>query len=128
MTKQYRELTLEDREQLVEAGILNGCGPSSWRGRAPQWLFRACCMEHDWNYTVGGQEADRRWADWGFYTAMLKDTIRLSIYQQPWARIVAWLFYQAVRWKGKPQFTYREMPKNKYHFTVVDLIKEQTGK
>ena len=122
----YNELTLKDRERLTEAGILNGCGPANWRGAAPQWFFKACCMEHDYNYALGGTEADRRWADWGFYVAMIKDIMRLPWYKRPFARIVAWVFYRAVRWQGAKQFNYRELSRNYYLLTVDQLIKEQS--
>lgn len=92
--------------KLQDAGILNGCGPESWKGRGPNWLFRACCYQHDYNYAVGGKEADRRWSDWGFYSAMRKDIRRLPWYRRPLARIKAWLFYTAVRLFGKKHFNY----------------------
>jgi hypothetical protein len=91
--------------KLKDVGILDGCGPTSWRGNGPNWLFRACCFEHDYNYAKGGTEADRRWADWGFYQAMVKDTHRLSWWIQPFARIQAWIFYKSVRIFGKKHFS-----------------------
>ena len=61
---------------------------------------------HDYNYAVGGTEADRRWADWGFYQAMVKDTKRLPWWRQPGARFNAWIFYRLVRWFGKKNFSF----------------------
>jgi len=84
---------------------LNGCGPKSWKGKGPNWLFKACCLEHDYNYAAGGTEADRRWADWGFYQAMVKDTHRLGWWLQPFARLEAWFFYKMVRLFGKKHFS-----------------------
>jgi len=104
----YADLNQEQRIMLQEANILNGCGPSNWRGPRPDWFFRARCMEHDWNYAVGGSEADRRWADWGFYQAMIKDTRRLGFFSRIYARFKAWVFYRVVRWKGGEHFHYGE--------------------
>ncbi len=87
---------------------MNGCGPQNWRGPRPDWFFKASCDEHDWNYAVGGTEADRRWADWGFYAAMIKDTRRLSFFARIAARWQAWIFYKLVRWRGAEHFHYDE--------------------
>ena len=103
----YKFLTSEQRATLEERGILNGCGPQSWHGWGPNWLFKADCYEHDYNYAVGGSEADRRMADWGFYIAMIQDTKRLVWFRQPFARLNAWIFYQAVRMFGKKHYNYQ---------------------
>jgi hypothetical protein len=105
MLPKYGAITATDRKRLVDANILNGCGPQSWKGRGPNWLFKACCFIHDYNYAAGGTEADRRWADWGFYQAMVKDTKRLPWWRQPGARFNAWIFYRMVRWFGKKNFS-----------------------
>jgi len=108
----YRELSDAGRQKLIDAGVLNGCGPENWRGKGPNWLFRADCLEHDYNYAAGGTEADRRWADWGFYQAMLKDICRLPWWVKPYARIQAWIFYTTVRFFGKSSFNYGKKPEN----------------
>lgn len=103
----FKHLLPGQKLLLEELGVLNGCGPGDWRIHF-DWFFRASCFEHDWNYAVGGTEADRRWADWGFYQAMKKDTIRLAWYKKPYARLKAWLCYTAVRLGGKRCFHYGE--------------------
>ena len=108
----YDELSVGGRQKLTDAGILNGCGPQAWKGKGPNWLFKACCYEHDYNYEAGGTEADRRWADWGFYTAMIKDIRRLPWWFQPFARFEAWVFYRLTRWLGKKHFNYTKRPTN----------------
>ncbi len=64
----YKNLSPIEIQKLKDVGILNGCGPQSWKGKGPNWLFRACCYHY--SYAVGGSEADRRqatgdrrWAD-----------------------------------------------------------------
>lgn len=106
----YWDLTQGQRETLWEEGIINGCGPSSWRGMPPSFFFTASCNEHDFNYLVGGTEEDRRWYDRGFYTAMLKDTYRLPWWKRPVARFLAWRMYQLVRWFGAKHFNHRPTP------------------
>lgn len=108
----YEELSQAGKKKLADANILNGCGPQSWKGRGPNWLFKADCYLHDYNYAAGGCEADRRWADWGFYQAMLKDVRRLPWWRRPLARINAWVFYTLVRWFGKSNFHYGRRPMN----------------
>lgn len=102
----YDDLTPDQRIVLRKRQIINGCGPQNWRGPKPNFFFKACCDVHDWNYAVGGDESDRRWSDWGFYQAMIKDTKRLVWWQQILARAQAWLFYRLVRWRGKNHFYY----------------------
>lgn len=109
--QKYEELSSGAKDKLQKAGILNGCGPQSWAIR-PNWFFKADCYLHDYNYAAGGTESDRRWADWGFYTHMLKDLKRLPWWLQPFARIEAWFFYRAVRWFGKSSFNYGKQPMN----------------
>ena len=108
----YSELSPAGRQKLMDANVLNGCGPSNWRGPRPNWFFKASCLEHDYNYAVGNTEADRRWADWGFYTAMIKDTYRLPWWQRPFARFQAWMFYTSVRFFGKSAYNYGDRPLN----------------
>lgn len=93
-----------------ERGLIsNGCGgKGSWID-PPDWLFRASCDWHDFEYWRGGTEADRAHADLGFYTAMLEDAE-----STPWwypkflAKTRAWIYYKAVRRFGKPFFHYGE--------------------
>ncbi len=113
----YEKLTADQRKALADANILNGCGPQSWKGRGPNWLFRADCYMHDYNYAAGGTEADRRWADWGFYSAMVKDTYRLIWFRRPLARLNAWIFYRMVRWFGKGNFSFDVQPR-----TITQMI------
>lgn len=108
----YRELSDAGKQKLLDAGVLNGCGPESWRSNGPNWFFKANCMEHDYNYAVGNTEEDRRWADAGFYRAMLGDICRLPWYFRAWARFQAWRFYMVVRYFGKPYFNYGDQPKD----------------
>ena len=102
----YKSLTEQQRSLLYELKITNGCGPEDWRWPKLNWFFKANCLEHDYNYAVGGIEADRRMYDWGFYKAMLDDTRRVAWYARPYARMKAWVFYTIVRLRGKSRFHY----------------------
>ena len=103
----WENLTPEHLQALRDRGILNGCGPENWRGPRPNFFFKASCDQHDYNYYVGGTEEDRRWADWGFYQAMLKDLRRLGFWQRLYGRLKAYLFYRLVRKYGKAHFNYK---------------------
>jgi len=116
---QYKQLTILEKQQLRDLGILNGCGPASWKGKAPDFFFEACCFEHDYNYEIGGTEADRRKYDYGFYQAMRRDVSRLAWYNRIWGNCVAWVFYRFVKWKGGSFYTYRDQP---FDGSVEELI------
>ena len=104
----FKSLTPTQHTLLHNAGRLNGCGPEDWRGTRPKFFFTADCNEHDWNYIVGGTEADRFKADAGFYKAMLSDVRMLAWWRRPWARLLAALFYHGVRRLGASSFRYGE--------------------
>lgn len=94
----WRHLTTKQKSRLVELGVLNGCGSKGGSIDVPEWIFEASCHQHDFNYWVGGAEADRLKADWEFYQAMLRDVDRFaSWWNRWWYQGVAWVYYQAVR-------------------------------
>jgi hypothetical protein len=66
MTLRFRDLEPEER-----ALICNGCGGKGHWFNPPDWLFKASCDHHDFNYWLGHTEEDRRRADWQFYVAMV---------------------------------------------------------
>lgn len=72
----------------------------------PNWLFKASCDHHDFNYWLGHTEEDRRRADWQFYRAMIEDANRASWWRRPFARARAWVYYRAVRWWAAGFFYY----------------------
>jgi len=84
-------------DELRRAGILNGCGGKGSWVPVPDFMFSASCDQHDFNYWLGGTEADRLKADWQFLQAMLADAEREPWYRRWWARRVARLYYWAVR-------------------------------
>ena len=104
----YRELTIMDKNRLREANILNGCGPQSWKGKGPNWLFEACCFWHDYNYARGGDELARLDADIGFYDAMKRDVKRHSWWIRWYLYARAWAFYQLVRTTGAKHFNSKQ--------------------
>lgn len=104
----FKMLSISQKNTLREAGVLNGCGPRDWRWPKINWFFEASCFEHDYNYAVGGTEADRKRADWGFFEAMKRDITLISWWKRPFARIQAQIFYTLVRFLGKSRFYYGE--------------------
>lgn len=107
MKVRYRDLTPEMLRLAKEKGIINGCGGKGSWVPVPDWLFRASCFHHDFNYWVGGDENDRRKADKQFYVEMLTDAE-----DTPWwyptrlAKVRAWVYYMAVRVFAKKFFHY----------------------
>lgn len=81
-----------------------GCGESSkglWFD-VPEFVFHDDCCLHDYLYNLGGTEADRKSADDSFYRAM-----KLRAGPDPLWRMMAWIYYRAVRQFGKRFYNYR---------------------
>lgn len=100
----FRHLT-EYQKQI----ICNGCGPKGLFIKVPNFLFRASCDHHDFNYWIGGNRIQRKKADLQFYKEMLVDARKwydnhkhekyaklTYAYYKFWARC----YYQAVRIGG----------------------------
>lgn len=92
----WRNLDTVTRQRMRRAGILNGCGAKGHWLDPPDWLFKASCDHHDFNYWLGCSDADRRRADWQFYQAMVEDANNTSWWRRPFARLRAWIYYKAV--------------------------------
>lgn len=97
----FVDLTPEER-----AIVCNGCGGKGLWLKPPDWLFKASCDHHDFNYWLGCTEEDRRRADWQFYLAMIEDTLSAPWWRRPFARARAWVYYTAVRLFAKSFFYY----------------------
>lgn len=112
----WRHVGTKLRSQMKAAGLLNGCGPKGgWIGAlVPNAVFgldvEEFCDWHDFNYLIGGKEADRVKADWQFYEAIRERAKELTSGWKVWLRplylVTAWAYYQAVRAKGGPHFRY----------------------
>jgi hypothetical protein len=100
--------------------ICNGCrGKGHWFD-PPDWIFTASCDQHDFNYWIGHTEEDRKKADWQFYQAMLNDARMLgSWWNTWWYKLMAWVYYRAVRLFAKDFFYYGPAEK-----TLEDLEEE----
>ena len=86
--------------------ICNGCqGKGHWLN-PPDWIFTASYDQHDFNYWIGYTEEDRAKADWQFYQAMLYDAQQQPWYLRSWYKLMAWLYYQAVRLFATDYFYY----------------------
>lgn len=100
----WRHLTPEERGLIA-----NGCGGKGSWVPVPDWLFRASCLRHDFNYWLGHTEQDRAKADRQFYEMMLEDVAGTPWYYPKFlARWRAWIYYKAVRRYAKPYFYYAD--------------------
>ena len=68
MKPHFSDLTPEQ-----QATFGNGCGLQAKLLRVPQFIFKASCNQHDFNYIRGGQFKDFTKANMDFFKAMLID-------------------------------------------------------
>jgi len=114
----WANVSPELRGRLVASGQLNGCGPKNrWMNYLiPDAVFglhlEESCYQHDLNYMVGHTEADRVKADWQFLESIQgrarAKTAGVWILLRPVYLLVAWVYYRAVRWFGRPSFHYAD--------------------
>ena len=98
------------------ATICNGCGGKGSWIKAPNFLFKASCYQHDYRYWLGTTKADRKRADEAFYRWMKRDIKeRGKWYNKAWYHTWAYTYYKAVRIGGSKYFN-----KNKVR-TLKDL-------
>jgi len=69
MKVSFTELTKQEQDSFG-----NGCGLQARLLRVPQFIFKASCRQHDFNYSRGGYIKDKIKADWDFLQAMLEDS------------------------------------------------------
>ena len=95
----WADLTQQERDKFG-----NGCGPKWIPAPVTKvlfgWMFDASCRRHDFGYSRGGTDEDRKAVDSGFYRAMKKDIKRLPLIAKPVAHVVAGAFYGFVRIGG----------------------------
>lgn len=109
----FRHLTAYQRDL-----ICNGCGPKGGPIPIPDFLFKASCDHHDFNYWIGCNRLHRAKADLQFYREMLKDADG-SRYYKFWAGC----YYRAVRMFGWACFHWAKKQRNYY-----DLFNYMTKK
>ena len=100
----YKNITLAQKQE-----ICNGCGGKGGFVKPPHKIFfKVSCNHHDYSYWVGGAETDRKKADQGLYSAMIKDCKELPWFKwlryRPWC----WIYYLGVRVIGRQFFWYSE--------------------
>ena len=100
----FRDLTDSQKKS-----ICNGCGGKGGFINTPQFLFKADCNQHDFNYWLGCTEADRKKADKQFYSAMKDDVKRQPVMKRPFLYMVAFIYYKAVRVCGIKFFHYASL-------------------
>lgn len=111
------------------ATLTNGCGGKGGWLNPPDFMYTASCNHHDFNYWLGGTEADRLEADRKFYEAMKRDVARLPWYRRPFYYGIAWMYYRAVRLCGKRFFHYRVAARESHQrqWSRVELEMSRAG-
>ena len=99
----YDQLTDWQRDQLC-----NGCGRKGGLAKPPDFIFRADCNRHDFEYWVGGGVLDRLKSDLKFLARML---LRTCARAESWWQLVQWVgvaisYFTAVRWFGWSAFNW----------------------
>ena len=86
---------------------VNGCGGKGGFVNPPEFLFHASCNKHDRLYNAGGDESDRRKADYTFYRYMKIDVARENKWiMRKYYSFWAYTYYKAVRLFGSRYFNY----------------------
>ncbi len=84
------------------------CGGKGGWFSVPEFVFHSSCCYHDWLYSLGGTEEDRKADDKEFY-ALMKSAIKdHKSYKRPHLYILAWIYYRAVRLFGAKYYNYTE--------------------
>ncbi len=115
MRVRYNDLT--DLQKLT---ICNGCGPKGGVIKVPDFLFKASCNHHDFNYWLGCNRKQRKKADLQFYREMIKDansSDRPEHYKR-WAQT----YYRSVRFFG---WMFFHRSKNQRTWEDVDRMMEE---
>ena len=112
LAPKWRDIPSQDRDRLRALGYVNGCGPKmgfvNWL--VPDVLFglhiTEDCEHHDWNYSLGGDEAERAKADRQLYER-IKDRARAKTeswwwrWMRPVYYFAAKTYHMAVSYWGK---------------------------
>lgn len=110
----YESLTPEEK-----AWVCNGAGPKNGPD-VPDFIFTEAANRHDFDYWLGFSDQDRARADNRFLDNMLaKAKTQAGWWARQWYTVVAWRYYSAVRWLGRPAFSFRER-----YATHEDLVRE----
>lgn len=119
----YEQLTLNEKQNLKRAGIINGCGP--------YWLSITtveACYKHDFYYVVGGQEINRNYYDLILYQELKYLISQLSWYKRWFYYSVNWIAYKYLKRSGGQYFSYRDTPFNGTVNELIRLHEQETGK
>ena len=128
------DLTTEQLLRLRRLGVLNGCGPRSWKRKIPTPHLSSLCEEHDLAYWQGpyppkSPEKARDDADYALYDGMRRyarglldmelmfndmtyhwthpyryANVAWAVVRWLWSIYLAWWFYLWVRWYGDEHF------------------------
>lgn len=128
MKTHWSDLTEEEQAQFGD-----GCGALAKGLKVPDFIFKASCQQHDFNYLRGGWPWHKVQADWWFYRAMLKDA-----FLYPWLQafiysclatiyfltvlIVSWPFFTYGRWRSKEEILLVDA-----HHTQLAALRKRLG-
>ncbi len=100
----FAALKVTDKD--CQCGVKFGA-PLKWF-RTPQFCFKSDCCFHDFLYSIGGSPTDRLHADEQLYWDMKHRIDETKPWwQRPGHKLVAWIYYRAVRQFGDKHF-YRD--------------------
>ncbi len=98
----------------AELGVISdgaGCGAKG--ANVPDWIFLDACLQHDFEYWVGGPDRWRRGADRRFLLNMLAAAKAADGWYRRWCyRGLAYAYYVGVRSFAR-KFWYRGQPRGR---------------
>lgn len=103
-----RDLEFDDLTDAELDIVSDGTGCGAKGADVPDWIFLWACLEHDFDYWVGGTEQDRYMADRRFRQHMLEAASYEPWYVRWWYQALANVYYAAVRYVSKKFFYYGE--------------------
>lgn len=100
--------TWEQLSEYAKKILCNGCGAKGGIFKAPSFVFKKGCNQHDFCYWRGGGAGDRKEADRQFLMYMITRAVESDWYVRPFHILLSLMYYSAVRWQGGKFFRYRE--------------------
>ena len=97
----WSDLTKKEQENYGD-----GCGALAKGFKVPDFIFRASCIQHDFNYARGGWPWHKAQADVWFYWAMLQDAWDYPKLEAFIYSVLATLYFIVVLIVSWPFFTY----------------------
>lgn len=103
----YKDLTQDQKEK-----ICNGCGAKGGFIKPPNFIFKASCNHHDFNYWRGNTKDLKKKADKDFYDAMKLDIKDAPVHRRPFYHCWAFAYYISVSLFGDKFFHFADKPRD----------------